>query len=70
MDWSSVADKYGWPVLATVLLIVGGIREYYVWGWQYRQMKVERDLYRDMVITSIRALEEAVEILKTMRRSE
>ena len=38
-----------------VLILVGGYKQWWVWGWQLREMKAERDYWRaqSMGVTSI-----------------
>lgn len=62
----NTADLAGWAdlvrngglALVVVMLILGGIRQWYVWGWVYRQMLSERDEWRDMVVRSTIVIEE------------
>jgi hypothetical protein len=56
--WADLVHNGGLS-LVVAALIVGGLRQWYVWGWVYRQMLQERDEWRDMVIQTASNLETA-----------
>ncbi len=43
-----------------IALIMGGLKEWYVWGPQYREMKRQRDYYQSQVDGLVNALMEAL----------
>lgn len=52
-------------VVATLLLIVYfGLKRKWVWGWQYEELRKDRDLYRQMALRGTDAAEAAAEVAK------
>lgn len=43
-----------------VIIIVGGIKKLWVWGWQYREMEKDRDFWRDTALRALNISEAAV----------
>lgn len=43
-----------------VIIIVGGIKKLWVWGWQYREMERDRDFWRDTALRALNISEAAV----------
>ena len=43
-----------------IVVIVGGYRKWWVWGYQWRDMKAERDEYRDLFHRSIGVFSEVI----------
>lgn len=51
-NWVDILEKGG--VLAVlVLIILGGSRRLWVWGWQYREMENDRDFWRDVALKTV-----------------
>lgn len=70
-----VAKSQGPVVLLLVLIIVGGSRAVWVWGWQYREriamaekdlvaMTQERDFWRTSALRGLGAVEKAVNLVE------
>lgn len=49
---------------ALALVIVGGIREWYVWGTSHRRMVAERDEYKAIVFRALRVTKEAIDVVQ------
>jgi hypothetical protein len=60
--WYSLLAKGGWGVLAVVILY-GGYRQWWVYGWMYRQMKTDRDLLMDGQERTLSVADRALRLL-------
>lgn len=55
-----IADRGG--VLALLVVIIwGGIRGWYVWRWQYKELEQDRDWWRSTAMRSVQITEAAVD---------
>lgn len=70
-----VAKSQGPVVLLLVLIIIGGSRAVWVWGWQYREeitsaakdllaMTQERDFWRTAALRGLGTVEKAVNLVE------
>lgn len=44
------------------LLVVGGLREWYVWGPTFRRERAEKEFYRAALLRSLRLTKEAIDV--------
>lgn len=45
-----------------VFILIGGSRQWWVWGYQFRDLKQERDWWRDTALRGTQMAERAVDI--------
>ena len=66
MDFNDIlnfVDKGGTIGLLVVILI-GGMRAWWVWGWLYREVVEEKNEWKDIALRGIISAEEAVDIVE------
>jgi hypothetical protein len=44
-----------------LLILIGGYRQWWCWGWQLRKMEEERDFYRDGLLRALKVAENTTE---------
>lgn len=66
-DWTELIKNAG---LAGALLVVvlGGLRQWYVWGWLYREVVKDRDEWKVMALKGINVADRAVNVAETSTR--
>ncbi len=52
-----------------VLILAGGMRRWWVWGWTYDDIVAERDTWKDLALSGTSLAERAVNLADTHRRS-
>lgn len=60
VEFISIIDRGGVLVLL-VVIIWGGIRGWYVWRWQYKQLEQDRDWWRSTAMRSVQITEAAID---------
>lgn len=65
-DVLRILDSFG-VLGALVLAFIGGMRKWYVWHWQYREVVRDRDFWRD---TALRALNVGEAVIGRSRRQD
>lgn len=51
-QWLEWVERGG--ILALLLIIIaGGSRKLWVWGWQYREMEDDRNFWRDVALRTV-----------------
>jgi hypothetical protein len=71
LDQLFVALKDGGTLFALFLFSVGGLRQWWVWGWQYREMRIERDQWKALALSGTLLASRAVTLADkvTLRES-
>ena len=57
----------GGLLAGTIIIILSGFKEVWVWGRQYREMRRERDTWREIALSTTNLAEKAVSALKSGR---
>jgi len=52
----------GGTLAVLVVIIYGGMRRWYVWGWHYDEMRRERDAWRQRALRAGRLGEQSTEV--------
>jgi hypothetical protein len=66
LDLVALAEKLsgaGLPVLA-VLILLGGWKRFWVWGYQLEEMRQERDEWRRMALRGTEFAERAISVVE------
>jgi hypothetical protein len=65
VDLMTLAEKLSGAGLATLLImiLVGGWRQYWVFGWQFKQLQDERDEWKRMALRGTDFAERAVSLV-------
>lgn len=50
----------GGIVSMLILIVVGGMRRWYVWDWQYRELEKQRDEWKELARGGTRLADRAV----------
>ena len=67
-DWLQLL-KEGGALAALVIFIVGCIRKWWVFGWQYEDLKKDRDEWKEVALSGTSLAEAAVDLAEKKRRS-
>jgi hypothetical protein len=63
--------EFGFPLTIVAIILYSGYKQKWVWGWQYREIKNERDFWRATAMVSTAVSEVAVKkVAKEMRDLE
>lgn len=54
--------RTGGSLALLTLIVIGGARGWWVYGWQYRELRGERDLYRTAVLRAVATAGKAVDL--------
>jgi hypothetical protein len=67
MDFNEVYKTIvdGGPLGILLLILWGGSKQIWVWGYQYREMKEDRDRWRDLALAGTDVAEKAVEVVRS-----
>lgn len=49
-------------VFLLVVVVYGGVKKLWVFGWAFREMEHDRDMYREMALRGTRAAEKGTEV--------
>ena len=69
MDFFALLREYGFPTTALALVLVGGLRGWYVFGWLYRDIVRDRDEWKHLALKGIYIAERAVTVADPSPRS-
>jgi hypothetical protein len=67
-SWYELITRGGWGIIA-VAIIFGGYRQWWVYGWMFRQVKDDRDLLWNAQERTISVTERALRILDEETRT-
>lgn len=56
-DWVSIFERVGLPLGLLLVILWTGSREVWVWGREKRELREDRDRYRDMALKGVTAAE-------------
>lgn len=65
-DWIGLFTGPFALLLFLLTVIWTGIRRFWVFGWQFEDMRVDRDRYRDMALRGVGAAEKSVEVTQEL----
>lgn len=59
--------EFGVPLAAFVGFVWAGARQWIVWGWNYREIKEDRDFWRDLALAGLHRTDAAISVAKRTR---
>lgn len=68
MLWSYLRD--GGTLFLLALVIFAGYKEWWVWGWQHRELKLERDEWKTLALKTTGLGEKALDVAQTTTRRD
>lgn len=67
-EWLLAAVReFGVPLAAFLGFVWAGARQWIVWGWNYREIKDDRDFWRDLALSGLQKTDQAISVAKRIR---
>lgn len=66
-DFLDLAQRVGLPVAILLVILWGGAKGYWVFGWVYRMKERESDFWRELALKGTDLAEKTVEVVRDRR---